>query len=508
MNCPHCKSPNPSDAIYCGDCGRKMVDTLAFQETSAEGLAAQRTRRMPGGPAAALAAGDEFAGRYVIAAVIGEGGMGVVYRARDKVTDRDVALKLIRADRLGGPEAVARLVREGVTSRDIRHPNVVAVYDVGEADGQPYLSMEHLAGQSLRGWIGQQMAAGAECSMAVAARIVKEILAGLEAAHAAGVVHRDLKPENVMLLSAPADDAVRLKLLDFGIARAGAPSDTSHTGLGTPRYMAPEQATAPDAVQPSADLYSLSVIFYELLVGVVPQGHWQPPSGGRRDVPTGVDDLIQKGLSNNPRSRPQSAAEYRTLLDQALAAGVKRGGTWDADGVRKMLDQAKDRASRMRARKTPAWAWWAAGAAGVAILISGLADLGGAFDAAPDYEDVRPPDDVIGGGGSLPPEPPAIDYASLGGEWHDDFQTVWSVRVSPNGQVSGRATRGRYAGGIIEGGFSGDQLQLAVQLGGTGATILGRLDGCHIRYTAPNEFGQMAQVALHIGHSPGEDCPT
>jgi serine/threonine protein kinase len=111
-----------------------------------------------------MAPGDVFAGRYEVKNVIGEGGMGVVYRAADKVTDRDVALKLIRADRLAGKDAVNRLIREGVTSRDIRHQNIVAVYDVGEVDGHPYMSMEFLNGQSLRSWNRRRLASSTDCS--------------------------------------------------------------------------------------------------------------------------------------------------------------------------------------------------------------------------------------------------------------------------------------------------------------------------------------------------------
>jgi serine/threonine protein kinase/uncharacterized membrane protein YhaH (DUF805 family) len=273
--------------------------------------------------------GEVFAGRYTIAQLIGEGGMGVVYRATDKLTEKEVALKLIRADRLAGTDAVKRLIREGVTSRDIRHPNVVAVYDVGESNGQPYMSMEFLAGKSLRAWNRERMQ-GPDCSMATAASIIREILAGLEAAHRAGVIHRDLKPENVMLLSEPSDAGVQLKLLDFGIARAPNSGDTGATSLGTRGYMAPEQLTAPDAAQASADLFSLSVMFYELLVGVVPQNYWQPPSGGRADVPIAIDQLIQKGLSPSPRTRPQAVAEYREALEAAMKqpAPSAATGTW------------------------------------------------------------------------------------------------------------------------------------------------------------------------------------
>lgn len=338
MKCPSCGSNVALDAAFCGECGtrlkapapqmeeRQPLDIAALRtidaeaETRSSGRAAQKI----------MEKGEVFADRYEIDRLVGEGGMGVVYRARDKLTEQDVALKLIRADRLAGKDAVKRLIREGVTSRDIRHRNVVAVYDVGEYGGQPFMSMEFLAGQSLRAWNRQRMQSGADCSMATASKIIAEILSGLEAAHSAGVVHRDLKPENVMLSGEPTEAGVKLKILDFGVARAAGAGDTGATSLGTRGYMAPEQITAPDAAQPSADLYSLSVMFYELLVGVVPQGHWQPPSEGRTDVPPAIDQLIQRGLSNNPRARPQSTEEYGQILAQAMTgapggAGVGAG---------------------------------------------------------------------------------------------------------------------------------------------------------------------------------------
>jgi serine/threonine protein kinase len=340
MNCPNCGSAVGADSRFCGECGqalRQLGKSLVEPAAKPSGAAAPETDNSPGPDLSALhtidgmdtktakpafvrtlAPGDTFAGRYEIKKVIGEGGMGVVYRASDKLTEKDVALKLIRADRLAGKDAVSRLIREGVTSRDIRHPNVVAVYDVGEVGGDPYMSMEFLAGQSLRGWNRKRLASSQDCSMMAASNIIAEILSGLDAAHKAGVVHRDLKPENVMLLGEPTERGASLKILDFGVARAAGAGDTGATSLGTRGYMAPEQITAPDAALPAADLYSLSIMFYELLVGVVPQGHWQPPSGGRSDVPPAIDKLIERGLSNNPRQRPQSVAEYSRALVDAM----------------------------------------------------------------------------------------------------------------------------------------------------------------------------------------------
>jgi uncharacterized membrane protein YhaH (DUF805 family)/tRNA A-37 threonylcarbamoyl transferase component Bud32 len=328
MKCPNCGSAISADARFCGECGQSLKQlgkSLVEPEPAAgpdlSGLRTiddMETKSPRPDSTRVLKPGDVFAGRYEVLQVIGEGGMGVVYRAMDKLTSKEIALKLIRADRLAGKDAVQRLIREGVTSRDIRHPNVVAVYDVGEADGQPYMSMEFLAGQSLRAWTRKRLQTNSDCSMLTAANIIAEILAGLDAAHKAGVVHRDLKPENVMLVGEPGDRGATLKILDFGVARAAGSGDTGATSLGTRGYMAPEQITAPDAAQPAADLYSLSVMFYELLVGVLPQGHWQPPSGGRSDVPPAIDKLIERGLSNNPRVRPQSVAEYGKALAEAM----------------------------------------------------------------------------------------------------------------------------------------------------------------------------------------------
>ena len=337
MKCPNCSNDVAGDARFCGECGqalKQLGKSLIEEAPSAPPAAAPKvdlsglrtiddveTKSPRAANQPVLKPGDVFASRYEVKQLIGEGGMGVVYRAMDKLTSKEIALKLIRADRLaGGRDAVERLIREGVTSRDIRHPNVVAVYDVGEAEGQPYMSMEFLSGQSLRAWTRQRLQRSTDCSMLTTANIIAEILAGLDAAHKAGVVHRDLKPENVMLTNEPGDAGAKLKILDFGVARAAGGSDTGATSLGTRGYMAPEQITAPDSAQPAADLYSLSVMFYELLVGVLPQGHWQPPSGGRSDVPAAIDKLIERGLANSPRVRPQNVAEYGKALSDAMNA--------------------------------------------------------------------------------------------------------------------------------------------------------------------------------------------
>jgi serine/threonine protein kinase len=265
-----------------------------------------------------LAEGDLFHDRYVIQQQLGAGAMGVVYVALDQLTRTPVALKLINSALADRPAARERFVREGLMARDVRHSNVVAMYDVGEADGQVYLSMEYLRGETLRRWLHRTLQGGRDVPFDTARGIIRSVLDGLAAAHAKGVVHRDLKPENVMLTGDPDKGDFSLKILDFGIARAvGAPSNvtTTSASTGTPLYMAPEQKTAADTVGPPADLYAVTAMLYELLQGVAPEGRWAPPSRERKDLPAGIDAVIETGLANRPRSRYQTAGEYIDALD-------------------------------------------------------------------------------------------------------------------------------------------------------------------------------------------------
>ena len=262
----------------------------------------------------ALEAEVLFADRYTIEEKIGSGGMGVVYRAIDNQNQQTVALKLIHPGRARGDQSVERLKQECLTTRDISHKNVVAVYNVNESRGQPFITMEYLQGQSLRQWHNTWKEVSVSVPMNKVRQIIEQLLAGLSAAHEAGVIHRDLKPENI-IVTTDTEHSVQVKILDFGIARA-IRSDILSTGpMGTTRYMAPEQFTSAEVAGPSADLYALSVIFYELLVDVLPTELQQPPSTGRTDVPLLVDQLIEQGLSSRPANRLQSAEEYASRLN-------------------------------------------------------------------------------------------------------------------------------------------------------------------------------------------------
>ncbi|MFT3726171.1 MAG: serine/threonine-protein kinase [Hyphomonadaceae bacterium] len=524
MKCPHCSVAVPEDARFCPECGKRITGAMADASASMSmqsgpvlTFGGLQTMDGPssrasstGSTEALLEPGDLFADRYEIKAVIGAGGAGVVYAARDKVTSEDVALKLIRPDRLHGSDAVSRLVREGVTARGVRHPNVIAVYDVGEADGQPYMSMELAQGQSLRSWNQKRLAARRDCSLKTAAVIVSAILDGLEAAHAKGIVHRDLKPENVILTSEPSDEGVTLKILDFGIAIAvGATTGISGSGpAGSIGYMAPEQLTAPDTVGPSADLYSVSVIFYELLMDAPPQGHWQPPSGGRSGISAGIDSLIENSLSNRARSRPQSVADYRKAMKAAL--GPMGMVDW------KTLYQP--RRSKLPTN-IPKWVWWTAGIIiGLSVIAYLMDEYSGASGGDYDQYGSVTPATAVGTAPEGAVKQTAVTVPSqrpapsrLSGSWDDGAGSIWRVNVTDGGQVTGQATSGAATGMVMTGAFAGDQFSFQSGVNGYGATVQGQglFDGgCHINFQSYDAgTGLTSAGQIHVNHPAGAPCP-
>ena len=242
---------------------RGLESDPAFMEAPAEHLNRQDAPAQDSVAAgAALAAGDVLGDRYEILKQLGQGGMGTVYKARDRELDRLVALKVIRAELSGHPEILQRFKQELILSRQVTHRNVIRIYDLGVAEDRKFITMEFVEGQDLKSLMVERgtLAAGE------ASDIVRQICFGLEAAHNAGVVHRDLKPQNIML-----DAAGRVYLMDFGLARSMELVGMTRTGalMGTPAYMSPEQAKGEKA-DARTDLFALGVIFYELLTGKLP----------------------------------------------------------------------------------------------------------------------------------------------------------------------------------------------------------------------------------------------
>ncbi len=216
--------------------------------------------------------GDVLGGRYEIHKMLGMGGMGAVYKARDMEVERVVGLKVIRPDLAGNPAILARFKQELVLARQVTHKNIIRIYDLNEADGVKFITMEFIEGEDLRTILTRQ----GKLSPEEAVGIMLQVCAGLQAAHAEGVIHRDLKPSNIM-----RDNAGRVVIMDFGLARTVQGDGMTQTGMmiGTMEYMSPEQAMG-NELDARSDQFAIGLIFYELLSGVHPvpcgERHRQP----------------------------------------------------------------------------------------------------------------------------------------------------------------------------------------------------------------------------------------
>ena len=250
-----------------------------------------------------------------ILAFIGRGGMGAVYKARQPALDRMVALKIL-ASRHTEPGFAERFGREARALAKLSHPNIVAVHEFGQVEGWHFFIMEYVDGVNLR-----QLERAGRLSAREALLIVPQICDALQFAHDSGIVHRDIKPENVLM-----DTRGRVKIADFGIAKilGGQAGDFSITGnhevMGTPHYMAPEQVERPSEVDHRADIYSLGVVFYELLTGELPLGRFQPPSR-RVSVDVRLDEVVLRALEKSLEMRYQTAADFRTGVETVMVPG-------------------------------------------------------------------------------------------------------------------------------------------------------------------------------------------
>jgi len=273
-----------------------------------------------------LGAGETFAGRYRIEAVLGRGGMGTVYRARDTELDETVAIKTLRPELVVDDESRERFKDEIRLTRRITHRNVVRTHDFGEAKGIWYITMEFVEGLTVRQLLDARGTLGVESALAIGSQLAES----LGVAHATGVIHRDIKPQNLLL-----DPEGVLKVMDFGVARLATGTAARHTqaGLivGTPAYMSPEQLTG-EEVDARSDLYSVGVVLFELLTGRLPlEGATvmalfakvlseDPPRPGSvvTGVPPALDDLVAQLLAKRPEDRVGSATILLERL-QALA---------------------------------------------------------------------------------------------------------------------------------------------------------------------------------------------
>jgi tRNA A-37 threonylcarbamoyl transferase component Bud32 len=289
--------------------------------------------------------------------LIGKGGMGAVYKARQPDLDRFVAVKILPREVQGDPTFGERFLREARTLARLNHPHIVAVYDFGQVEDLFYFVMEFVDGVTLRDTI-----AAGRMDPEEAIQIVPKLCDALQFAHEEGVVHRDIKPENILL-----DKRGRVKIADFGLAKVlkqGEGDEENLTGthqvMGTIRYMAPEQMATSRNVDHRADIYSLGVVFYELLTGELPVGWFAPPSK-KVSVDVRLDEVVLRTLEAEPERRFQNASEVKTAVealsssaaDSSVSAAASVEPQPDSEGairstrIHKLLDETETKYRRL-----------------------------------------------------------------------------------------------------------------------------------------------------------------
>jgi Protein kinase domain len=343
VRCSACDSATPEGSRFCPFCGRPLVDLEATRlspadsgdpaETvaSVQSFGGARSVSAIAGAAtfqirdAPLAPGAALAGRYQIVRQLGRGGMGVVYQADDLRLGHPVALKFLPAALALDAHRLAQFHNEVSVARQVSHPNVCRVYDIGDVDGQLFLSMEYVDGLDLSAHLAARGAFAEEAAVDV----IRGICAGLAAVHARGVLHRDLKPANIMMTASGQP-----KLMDFGIAAAAGENRGEDRGEryseGTPAYMAPEQLAGADATTRS-DIYALGLVMFEMLTGsrVVSAGTLDELTRQQQTLASEVSarlphasprlrQAIAQCLERDPAARPASAHEVSALLQTVV----------------------------------------------------------------------------------------------------------------------------------------------------------------------------------------------
>jgi len=315
--CPSCSTAVQPDNEFCGKCGAPVNSPGGESATWMKPASSPSSSgnldegRFP--------PGTLLAQRYRIVSLLGRGGMGEVYRANDLLLAQTVALKFLPAQWTSDEPTLARFRNEVRIARQISHPNVCRVYDIGAVDGQHYLSMEYLDGEDLNSLLRRI----GRLPQDKAIEFTRRICAGLAAAHERGILHRDLKPANIMI-----DGRGQVRIMDFGLAALAAEIPLSDRRSGTPAYMSPEQKLGKE-VTTRSDLYSLGLVLYEMFTGKRRSSEQSSPTEIVKDLDPAVERIILRCLEEEPKRRPSSALNVAMALPGAdpIAAALAAGET-------------------------------------------------------------------------------------------------------------------------------------------------------------------------------------
>jgi TolB-like protein/Tfp pilus assembly protein PilF/predicted Ser/Thr protein kinase len=316
--CPNCQTNNPDTSRFCSNCAAPLGPT------GAAGASLTRTLETP---VQVLRPGAVVAGKYRVVEEIGQGGMGIVYKAEDTKLKRFVALKFLPPHLANSPELRERFLIEAQAAAALSHPNICVIHEIGESGEHPYIAMEYVEGETLRDKVRKGPLNASE-----ALAIVSQAAAGLGEAHGKGIIHRDVKSANIMVT-----EKGQAKIMDFGLAKlqGGSSLTRSQTTLGTVAYMSPEQARGGE-MDAHTDIWSLGVVLYEMLTGKMPfRGdhdqaviysilHDEPGSlrKARPDAPPGVERVIAQALAKKASERYQTMEEFREDAE-AVAEGLR-----------------------------------------------------------------------------------------------------------------------------------------------------------------------------------------
>lgn len=390
--CHKCRYSNPSGSLLCAKCH----SSLSNEDTTVTGgdVAADWSRVVAEEETSgqALARGSIIASRYEILQLLGEGGMGAVYKARDRELDRFIALKVIRPELAGHPRVLQRFKQELLLARQVTHRNVIRIFDLGVFENLKFITMEFVEGRDLSNLLDERKFAVPETI-----DIIQQTARALEAAHSENVIHRDLKPQNIMV-----SENGKVSVMDFGLARSLESTGLTQAGalIGTPAYMSPEQALG-NPLDARSDLFSLGIIFYEMLTGVVPfkaetmlasmlkrtQGAATAPVELDPTIPKDVSDVVMKCLATDAANRYQNVGELLSDLDilarqyGIAASSLSMGGVARAGPGSSVLSTALSSFQLPKPEPAPplrqmadsaAWKWIAGTLLVVAIAAGGI----------------------------------------------------------------------------------------------------------------------------------------